>query len=73
MACNPDFFVVKINEFHEISVDQFHFVANIRSLNRKFHVDNSTASMEESKENNEKNKNNRMLEMFFSFFGCICL
>lgn len=47
LACSPDSFVVKTSEFHGISADHFRYVASIRTSNRKFHVDNSAASVVE--------------------------
>lgn len=41
LVYSPDFFVVRINGFHGISVGHFRCVANIRHTNRKFHVGNS--------------------------------
>lgn len=48
MACNPDFFVVRIDEFRGTSVDRFRFAASTRTSDRKFPEDSSVASKEES-------------------------
>lgn len=64
MACNPDFFVVRIDEFRGISVDRFRFAASIRTLDRKFHVDSSMASKEESA---TREKEREQLQFFVIF------
>lgn len=45
MVYNPNFFVVRINEFHGILVDHFHYVASIHTSNRIFLADNLVASV----------------------------
>lgn len=43
MVCSPNFFVVKIDEFHGNLADSLRYVANTRTLDRRFLVDNSKA------------------------------
>lgn len=53
MVCIPDFFVVKIDEFHGSLADLFRYVANIHTSSHRFHVDSSKALVEISEKKQE--------------------